>query len=51
MPEAIELHNLGDAQLCREIVASIEHALGDETRRVAGVDCRIASQRELGIAS
>jgi hypothetical protein len=30
MPVAIELHNLGDAQLCREIVASIEHALGDK---------------------
>ena len=30
MPLAIELHNLGDAQLCRETVASIEHALGDK---------------------
>ena len=30
MPVAIELQNLGDAQLCREIVASIEHALGDK---------------------
>ena len=30
MPVAIELQNLGDAQLCREIVASIEHALSDK---------------------
>ena len=30
MPVAIELQNLGDAQLCREIVASIEHALRDK---------------------
>lgn len=27
MGVAIELQNLGDAQLCREIVAKIEHAL------------------------
>jgi hypothetical protein len=30
MPVAIELQNLGDTQLCREIAASIEHALGDK---------------------
>ncbi len=30
MPVAIELHNLGDAQLCPELAASIEHALGDK---------------------
>jgi hypothetical protein len=30
MPVAIELQNLGDAELCREISASIEHALGDK---------------------
>lgn len=30
MPVAIELQNLGDAQLCKEITASIERALGDK---------------------
>jgi hypothetical protein len=30
MPVAIELQNLGDAQSCREIAASIEQALGDK---------------------
>ena len=30
MPLAIELHDLGDTQSCRETVASIEHALGDK---------------------
>jgi hypothetical protein len=30
MPAAIELQNLGDAQLCRDIAASIEHALSDK---------------------
>ena len=39
MPVAIELQNLGDAQLCREIAASIEHALGDK-RGESGV-CRL----------
>jgi hypothetical protein len=29
MPVTIELQNLGDAQLCREISARIEHALSD----------------------
>ena len=30
MGVTIELQNLGDAQLSREIVASIEHALSDK---------------------
>jgi hypothetical protein len=30
MPVTTDLRNLGDAQLCREIVASIEHALSDK---------------------
>jgi hypothetical protein len=30
MPVIIELHNLGDAELCREISARIEHALSDK---------------------
>jgi hypothetical protein len=30
MGVTIELQNLGDAQLCREIVVSVEHALSDK---------------------
>ena len=30
MGVTVELQNLGDTQLCREIVASIEHALSDK---------------------
>jgi hypothetical protein len=30
MAVTIELQNLGDAQLCREIVARVEHALSDK---------------------
>ncbi len=30
MPVTTDLQNLGDAQLCREIAASIEHALSDK---------------------
>jgi hypothetical protein len=30
MGVAVELQNLGDAQLCREIVANIEHALTEK---------------------
>jgi hypothetical protein len=29
MGVTIELQNLGDAQLCREITAQVEHAFGD----------------------
>ena len=29
MAVTVELHNLGDPELCREIVARIEHALSD----------------------
>jgi hypothetical protein len=29
MGVATELHNIGDAELCREIVACIDHALSD----------------------
>jgi hypothetical protein len=29
MGVATELHNIGDAELCREIVARIDHALSD----------------------
>ena len=29
MPVTIELQNLGDAQLCREISARVEHAFSD----------------------
>jgi hypothetical protein len=40
MSVTIELQNLGDAQLCREITASIEHALcekqGDWRVSIAG---------------
>jgi hypothetical protein len=31
MGVAIELENLGDAQLCREIAVGIEHALSEKT--------------------
>jgi hypothetical protein len=51
MGVTIELQNLGDGQLSREIVASIEHALSDKTRRVAGVSCGITCERELGDAN
>jgi hypothetical protein len=30
MGVTIELQNLGDAQLCREIIVSVEHALSDK---------------------
>lgn len=30
MGVTVELHNLGDPQLCQEIVARIEHALSDK---------------------
>jgi hypothetical protein len=30
MGVTVELHNLGDPQLCREIVARIEHALSEK---------------------
>ncbi len=30
MGVTIELQNLGDAQLCREIIANVEHALSDK---------------------
>lgn len=29
MEVTVELHNLGDVQLCREFMAGIEHALSD----------------------
>ena len=48
MPVAIELQNLGDAQLCREIAASIEHALGD--KRESGV-CRSPDREPVRIGS
>jgi hypothetical protein len=37
MGVAIELQNLGDAQLCREIAVGVEHALSEKTgeRRVS----------------
>ena len=31
MAVTVELQNLGNAELCREIVASIEHALSDRS--------------------
>jgi hypothetical protein len=39
MPVTTDLRNLGDAQLCREIVASIEQALSDKRGewRVSGL--------------
>jgi len=46
----IELQNLGDAQLCRDITAYLEHAFSGR-QGVAGVDCRIASGRGLEPAS
>ncbi len=41
----IELQNLGDAQLCRDVTAHLEHAFSGRQGewRVARVDCRIAS--------
>ena len=47
MGVTIELENLGDVQLSKEISASIEHAFERQTRGVASVDCRIAREREL----
>lgn len=47
----VELHNLGDAQLCREIVASIEHALSPKPGawRVAVAGSRASENWEMRI--
>jgi hypothetical protein len=47
MPVTTDLPNLGDAQLCRETVAGIEHLLGEKRGSVAGIYRWDAGQREL----
>jgi len=43
MGVTIELQNLGDAQLCRDITPHLEHTFSGRQRRVEGIDCRVAS--------
>lgn len=47
----IDLQNLGDAQLCREITAHIEHAFSDRQGnwRVSVVGSRAAENSELRV--
>ena len=51
MPVTIELHNLGDAQLCREITAQIEHALSERqgTWRVSIAGSRATENWEMRV--
>src|SRR5947209_5356562 len=51
MGVTIELQNLGDAQLSREIVASIEHALSDKSGewRVSIARARGSAKLEMGV--
>jgi hypothetical protein len=44
MAVTIELQNLGDAELCKEIAARIEHAFCRSTRGLASNHCWIAGQ-------
>jgi hypothetical protein len=47
----VELQNLSDAQLCREIAASVEHALSDKTGewRVSITGSRAAENWEMRV--
>jgi len=51
MPVTIELQNLGDAQLCREITARVEHAFGDRPGkwRVSITGSRASANWELRV--
>ena len=51
MGVSIELQNLGDAQLCREITAQVEHALSDRQGawRVAIAASRASESWEMRI--
>jgi hypothetical protein len=50
MGVTIELQNLGDVQLCREIAVLLEHSLQRPAERPARVGQWIASGGELGSA-
>jgi hypothetical protein len=51
MPVTTDLQNLGDAQLCREIVASIENAISDKRgeRRVSIAGSRASENWEMRV--
>lgn len=51
MGVTIELQNLGDVRLCRDITAHVEHAFADRRGDWRGIRCRVTRERELGSAS